>query len=138
MDHRTVHRFITTEEEKSIGKRDKGLVKHAEEVNEDGEEQKEDEQEVVEPPKRKTRKAKAEAAEIISKVKGNGKVKSSGESPGNVRGKGKEKASPRNASGKGKGKPSPKAKGKGKTKVADSKVTKKPLGRATRASARKV
>ena len=129
MDHRTVHRFITTEEEKSIGKRDKGLVKHAEEVNENEEEEQEDKQEVVEPPKRKTRKAKTEAAEIISKAKGKRRAKSKGDSAGTASGKGKRKASP---------KALPKTKGKGKTKVADDKVTKKPLGRATRASARKV
>lgn len=127
MDHRTVHRFITTEEEKSIGKRDKGLVKHADEGDEDGEEEQEEE-EVVELPKRKTRKAKAEAAEVISKGKGKGKAKAKGESPGKASGKGKGKASP---------KASTKAKGNGKTKVADDKITKKPLGRATRASARK-
>ncbi|KAG7007835.1 histone-lysine N-methyltransferase SET9 [Physcia stellaris] len=99
MDHRTVHRFLTTEEERSVRKRGRGLnprkedgVLHDAEVGDVGEEV-----EVEESPKKRTRRGTAKAKEAASQVKAKGV-------------------------GKGKGK------GKGKFKVADDKVVKKNKG----------
>lgn len=99
MDHRTVHRFLTTEEERSVRKRGRGLnprkegeVMHDAEVSDAGEEE-----EVEESPKKRTRRGTAKAKEAASQVKAKGV-------------------------GKGKGK------GKGKVKVADDKVVKKNKG----------
>lgn len=129
MDHRTVHRFITAEEERTVGKRGKGLVKSAEDVvDEDkGNDEEQEEGEVEEPPKRKTRTARTKVTKVIGKGKGKGKVAETvGKGEGKAKATAKANASPK-GSAKAKGKA--KAQGKAKVKVSDDKVVKKRRGR---------
>ena len=80
MDHRTVHRFLTTEEERSVRKRGRGLNPRKEdEVMHDAEvSDAEEEQEVEESPRKRTRRGTAKAKEAASQIKLKGAAKAKG------------------------------------------------------------
>ena len=88
MDHRTVHRFLTAEEERGVRKRGRGLVAETKEEGDKEEELEaedggdEDEEMEEEPVKKRTRrgtiKAKEAALQTKGKAKGKGKGKGSG------------------------------------------------------------
>ena len=88
MDHRTVHRFLTAEEERGVRKRGRGLVAETKKEGDKDEELEaedggdEDEEMDEEPVKKRTRrgtiKAKEAALQTKGKAKGKGKVKVSG------------------------------------------------------------
>lgn len=85
MDHRTVHRFLTAEQEKAVRKRGRGLVpnkvddgKEQEDEGGNGDGDEEEEGEVGKPPKKRTRRATAKAEELNGKGKGKAKGKRKG------------------------------------------------------------
>lgn len=97
MDHRTVHRFLTTEEERSVRKRGRGLVPSKEDVimHDADVSDAEEEEEAEQLPKKRTRRGTAKAKEVANQTKP--------KRLGNTKGKGKVKVSDYKVVKKGKG-----------------------------------
>ena len=93
MDHRTVHRFLTAEEERGVRKRGRGLVAeskkegHKEEEAEEEDGGDEDEEKEEKPVRKRTRRGTIKAKEAALQTKGKAKGKTKGKGKGKISGK---------------------------------------------------